>query len=314
MCPRLSSSSPKSCRRPGSPSWNPASKSATPTAPTASQLLPALAERRRRDHPQRDHHRRRGDRARAPAAGRRPGRRRPGQRRRRGGDQGRGHGGQRADLQHRERRRARGRAAAGAAAQRAAGAWPRCRAGSGSGPRSPASSCRTRWSGILGLGKIGVLVAQRLAAFGMTVIAYDPYVAAARAAQLGVRLVGLDELLAESDFISVHLPKNAETIGLSSDRRAGPGQAGGADHQRGPRRHRGRGRAGPARSPTAGSPGRRSMCTPPSRAPTARCSACPTWWSPRTWARAPTRRRRRPAPRWPGRSGWPWRASSCRTR
>ncbi len=75
--------------------------------------------------------------------------------------------------------------------------------------------------GILGLGKIGVLVAQRLAAFGMTVIAYDPYVAAARAAQLGVRLVGLDELLAESDFISVHLPKTAETAGLLSDRQLG---------------------------------------------------------------------------------------------
>src|SRR5580693_2303525 len=73
-------------------------------------------------------------------------------------------------------------------------------------------------AGILGLGKIGVLVAQRLAAFGMTVIAYDPYVAAARAAQIGVRLVGLDELLAESDFISVHLPKNAETVGIIGDR------------------------------------------------------------------------------------------------
>ena len=73
-------------------------------------------------------------------------------------------------------------------------------------------------AGILGLGKIGVLVAQRLAAFGMTLIAYDPYVAAARAAQLGVRLVGLDELLAEADFISVHLPKNAETTGLLGDR------------------------------------------------------------------------------------------------
>jgi D-3-phosphoglycerate dehydrogenase / 2-oxoglutarate reductase len=73
-------------------------------------------------------------------------------------------------------------------------------------------------AGLLGLGKIGVLVAQRLAAFGMTVIAYDPYVAAARAAQLGVRLVSLDELLAESDFISVHLPKSAETTGLIGDR------------------------------------------------------------------------------------------------
>jgi len=73
-------------------------------------------------------------------------------------------------------------------------------------------------AGILGLGRIGVLVAQRLAAFGMTVIAYDPYVAAARAAQLGVRLVSLDELLAEADFISVHLPKSAETVGIVGDR------------------------------------------------------------------------------------------------
>jgi D-3-phosphoglycerate dehydrogenase / 2-oxoglutarate reductase len=68
--------------------------------------------------------------------------------------------------------------------------------------------------GIVGLGRIGVLVAQRLSAFGMTVIAYDPYVQAGRAAQMGVRMVSLDELLAEADFISVHLPKTPETVGL----------------------------------------------------------------------------------------------------
>ncbi|GGV01991.1 D-3-phosphoglycerate dehydrogenase [Actinomadura cremea] len=72
--------------------------------------------------------------------------------------------------------------------------------------------------GVLGLGRIGVLVAQRLAAFDMNVIAFDPYVQAARAAQLGVKLVTLDELLAESDFITVHLPKTAETLGLIGDR------------------------------------------------------------------------------------------------
>src|SRR5260370_1687951 len=48
----------------------------------------------------------------------------------------------------------------------------------------------------------------------MEVIAYDRYVPPARAAQLNVRLVGLDELLAEADFISVHLPKTPETVGL----------------------------------------------------------------------------------------------------
>jgi D-3-phosphoglycerate dehydrogenase / 2-oxoglutarate reductase len=68
--------------------------------------------------------------------------------------------------------------------------------------------------GIIGLGRIGVLVAQRLSAFGMKVIAYDPYVQAGRAAQMGVRLVSLEELLEESDFMSVHLPKTPETVGL----------------------------------------------------------------------------------------------------
>jgi len=71
--------------------------------------------------------------------------------------------------------------------------------------------------GVVGLGRIGVLVAQRLAAFGVTLIAYDPYVQPARAAQLGIKLVSLDELLAESDFITVHLPKTPETVGLIGD-------------------------------------------------------------------------------------------------
>jgi D-3-phosphoglycerate dehydrogenase / 2-oxoglutarate reductase len=69
-------------------------------------------------------------------------------------------------------------------------------------------------AGIVGLGRVGILVAQRLSAFGMKVIAYDPYVPAARAAQMGVRSVSLDELLRESDVISVHLPRTPETVGL----------------------------------------------------------------------------------------------------
>ncbi|REF35250.1 phosphoglycerate dehydrogenase [Thermasporomyces composti] len=68
--------------------------------------------------------------------------------------------------------------------------------------------------GVLGLGRVGVLVAQRLAAFGMKVIAYDPYVQPGRAAQMGVRLVPLEELLTTSDVITVHLPKTPETVGL----------------------------------------------------------------------------------------------------
>ncbi|GGM36458.1 D-3-phosphoglycerate dehydrogenase [Longimycelium tulufanense] len=68
--------------------------------------------------------------------------------------------------------------------------------------------------GVVGLGKIGQLFAQRVAAFGTTVIAYDPYVSPARAAQLGAELVSLDELLERADAISIHLPKTPETLGL----------------------------------------------------------------------------------------------------
>ncbi|HYO85097.1 MAG TPA: phosphoglycerate dehydrogenase [Dermatophilaceae bacterium] len=71
--------------------------------------------------------------------------------------------------------------------------------------------------GVVGLGRIGQLTAERLAGFGMKVIAYDPYVSAARAGQLGVQLVTLDELLEHSDFITVHLPRTPETLGLIGD-------------------------------------------------------------------------------------------------
>jgi D-3-phosphoglycerate dehydrogenase len=72
--------------------------------------------------------------------------------------------------------------------------------------------------GVVGLGRIGVLFAQRMSAFGTRLIAYDPYVQPARAAQIGVRLVSLEELLAESDFISIHLPKTPETLGLIGEK------------------------------------------------------------------------------------------------
>ncbi len=72
--------------------------------------------------------------------------------------------------------------------------------------------------GIVGMGRIGVLVAQRLAAFDVTLLAYDPYVPPARAAEVGARLVPLDELLRESDFVTIHLPKTPETVGLIGER------------------------------------------------------------------------------------------------
>lgn len=83
---------------------------------------------------------------------------------------------------------------------------------------------RSRWAGVelhgktlgvLGLGRVGVLVAQRCLAFGMRLVAYDPYVSADRARQLGVELAPtLEQLLATADFLTIHLPKTPETIGL----------------------------------------------------------------------------------------------------
>jgi D-3-phosphoglycerate dehydrogenase / 2-oxoglutarate reductase len=83
---------------------------------------------------------------------------------------------------------------------------------------------RSAWSGtelhdkvlgVLGLGRIGTLVAQRCHAFGMRLVAYDPFIAPDRAARLGVELLPtVDEVLQRADFVTVHLPKTAETLGL----------------------------------------------------------------------------------------------------
>jgi len=70
--------------------------------------------------------------------------------------------------------------------------------------------------GIIGLGRIGALIAARLQAFGVEVIAYDPYITATRAQQLGVQTVTLDDLLERSDFITIHMPKTPETTGMIS--------------------------------------------------------------------------------------------------
>ena len=71
--------------------------------------------------------------------------------------------------------------------------------------------------GVVGLGRAGSLVAQRALAFGMELIGFDPFVAPERAKAMGVRLVSIEELVAEADFVSIHTPKTPETIGLFSD-------------------------------------------------------------------------------------------------
>ena len=82
---------------------------------------------------------------------------------------------------------------------------------------------RSKWTGvelsdktlgIIGLGRIGKLVAQRALAFGMKLVAYDPFVSEDRARQLSVQLLSLEDLMAQSDFITLHLAKTPETAGL----------------------------------------------------------------------------------------------------
>lgn len=68
--------------------------------------------------------------------------------------------------------------------------------------------------GIVGLGRIGGLVAERLKGFGVDLIAYDPYVTAARAQQIGAQLVELDELVERADFLTIHMPRTPETLGM----------------------------------------------------------------------------------------------------
>jgi D-3-phosphoglycerate dehydrogenase / 2-oxoglutarate reductase len=82
---------------------------------------------------------------------------------------------------------------------------------------------RSRWEGveladktlgIVGLGRIGKLVAQRALAFGMRLVAFDPYVSAERARQMSVEMLPLQELIATADFVTIHVPKTKETAGL----------------------------------------------------------------------------------------------------
>lgn len=71
----------------------------------------------------------------------------------------------------------------------------------------------TKTLGIVGLGRIGSLVAKRMQGFGMKVVAYDPYIADERFRRLGVeKRETLEELIRESDFITVHTPRNKETL------------------------------------------------------------------------------------------------------
>lgn len=100
-------------------------------------------------------------------------------------------------------------------------------------PRADASMRAGRWDrsallgtelrgktlGVVGLGRIGGEVATRALAFGMTVVAYDPYVAEPRFQSLRVeRAATLDDLLGEADIVTVHTPLTSETRGMIGQR------------------------------------------------------------------------------------------------
>ncbi len=82
---------------------------------------------------------------------------------------------------------------------------------------------RSRWTGVeladktlgvVGLGRIGKLVAQRAMAFGMRIVAFDPFVSAEMARRMNIELVDLETLLATSDFVTLHVAKTPETVGM----------------------------------------------------------------------------------------------------
>lgn len=84
---------------------------------------------------------------------------------------------------------------------------------------------RSRWEGveladktlgIVGLGRIGTLVAQRALAFGMRIVAHDPFVSAERARRLSVELMPLEELVQVADFVTLHVVRTPETVGMIS--------------------------------------------------------------------------------------------------
>jgi D-3-phosphoglycerate dehydrogenase / 2-oxoglutarate reductase len=76
--------------------------------------------------------------------------------------------------------------------------------------------------GVVGLGRVGTMVAQRAQALGMRVVAYDPYVSKERARALGAELMpNLEAVLVQSDFVTIHLPRTTETEGLIGEREIG---------------------------------------------------------------------------------------------
>ena len=92
-----------------------------------------------------------------------------------------------------------------------------CRAGKWEKTAFMGTEITGKTIGIVGLGYIGRLVVKRLSGFEPTFIGFDPGTTVRQAAELGVKLVSLDELFAKSDYVTLHLPETAETKGLVNE-------------------------------------------------------------------------------------------------
>jgi D-3-phosphoglycerate dehydrogenase len=80
---------------------------------------------------------------------------------------------------------------------------------------------RDKTLGLVGLGRIGQEVARRASAFGMRIVAHDPFISEQAAAGLGVDLVSMDDLFARADYVSLHMPSTPQTRNLiNADRLA----------------------------------------------------------------------------------------------
>ena len=163
-------------------------------------------------------------------------------------------------------------------------------------PQFTGHELRGKTLGIIGLGKIGMAVADRARGLEMDIVGHDPFVTEEAAALHGIRLTSVAEILAVADAVTVHVPLTRQDQGHDRGRGAGHHEAGRPPRQRRPRRRhrRGRPRRGAARGHHRGC---RHRClldrAAGRRQPAADGAAAPS--SRRTWAR-PRRRPRRASP------------------
>ena len=131
---------------------------------------------------------------------------------------------------------------------------------------------------IVGFGRIGTRTAKRCLAMEMNVLIYDPYKPAAEIKAAGCEPVAdLDAALPRADFVSIHCPKNPETVGMFNAARLKRHEADRLSDQHRARRHRRRSRRCMTRWCPAGLPAPVSTCSSRSRRrPAIRCSRFPT--------------------------------------